>query len=441
MQKKWNLQDIRPAQRARSDVQTARDDDTSTDSKQATRNIKKKSTRRRNTKASNGRAGGRGMKYLVVALGVAALGVWLFFAVFLEHATIAVQVKNYEATLDATFTSYTNPDAEQLGFEVLTLSAEGERQVDATGTTQVQTQATGTIVIQNRTSESQRLIKNTRFRSPEGLVFRIDESVVVPAATTAENGDTQPGEVTTDVFADEPGEEYNLAPTEFVIPGYQEGGFETLFEQVTAYSDAPMRGGFDGTRYAVASSTRKNARAAIHEELEDALFSRAQEEQPAGFILFSESVQFNYESLPTEEANGNQVVLKERVTLEAPLFARTELAEAIARATYPGYEGSTVTLKDDQALGFSYASATSSPAQLANSDQIEFILEGKPIILWTFDEEALKDDLSGAAKTALNAVLSAYPAIERAEATIRPFWKRAFPEDADKISVVNEKVD
>lgn len=437
MQKKWNLQDIRPAQRARSSAHTEKNSDTSAGSEQAATNQKKKGTRRRNAKAGGSRAG-RGLKYLVVILGVLALGVWLFFAVFLEHATIAVQVKNYEATLDATFTAYTNPDTEQLGFELLTLSAEGERQVEATGTTEVQTQATGTIVVQNRTNESQRLIKNTRFRSPEGLVFRIDESVVVPAATTAENGETQPGEVTTEVFADEPGEEYNLGPTEFVIPGYQEGGFDTLFQQVTAYSNTSMQGGFDGTRYAVASSTRKNAREAIHEELENALFFRAQEEQPAGFILFPESVQFKYESLPTEEVDDGQVVLKERVTLEAALFARTALAAAIARATYPGYEGESVTLKDEKTLDFSYASATSSPAQLSNSDQFDFILEGKPVILWTFDETALKEDLSGAAKTALNAVLSAYPAIERAEATIRPFWKRAFPEEAGKISVEKE---
>ena len=67
---------------------------------------------------------------------------------------------------------------------------------------------------------------------------------------------------------------------------------------------------------------------------------------------------------------------------------------------------------------------------------LEFNLSGKPEIVWEYDEGKLKTDLLNVNKTALPSVLGGYPAIERAEAVIRPFWKTKFPTDLGEIEFI-----
>lgn len=75
--------------------------------------------------------------------------------------------------------------------------------------------AFGVMTIYNKQSAPQRLIKNTRFESPEGVVFRITQgSVTVPAMK-----DGAPGMLSVTIFADETGAKYNIQPTTFKIPG------------------------------------------------------------------------------------------------------------------------------------------------------------------------------------------------------------------------------
>ena len=75
--------------------------------------------------------------------------------------------------------------------------------------------ATGVIVVYNAYSAApQRLIKNTRFATEDGKIFRAKDSIVVPG-TTIENGKIIPGSVEAIVVADEPGEAYNFQTPEF----------------------------------------------------------------------------------------------------------------------------------------------------------------------------------------------------------------------------------
>ncbi|MEL6806044.1 MAG: hypothetical protein AAFO91_19980, partial [Bacteroidota bacterium] len=67
---------------------------------------------------------------------------------------------------------------------------------------------------------------------------------------------------------------------------------------------------------------------------------------------------------------------------------------------------------------------------------ISFELVGKPELVWTYDTEKLKADLLNAPKTALTTILGGYPAIEKAEAVVKPFWKRTFPAELDDIEII-----
>lgn len=420
MEKKWNLQDIRPA-KARPKRAAS----------QPRPRVEHEEEQPHIAPARRSHSSKRRRPLLFGALLLALVLIpGIVIGYLLDGSEITVYPKTREPNVNGTFTAYREQRDNELSYEAMTLEATGERQLRATGEAEVSEQATGELIISNTRATSERLIKNTRFESPEGLIFRITESVVVPAA----NGD-EPGTVRARVFADEPGDQYNIGPTTFTVPGYREGGYDELYAAVTAESTGPMQGGFEGVTYTVDEAELASARESLHEELRGALRERVATERPAGFVVFDNSITFTYESLPSAESGEDLVTISEKALLHAPLFAEQEFASYVAAATVPGYANEPVRMDGAENLTFAYTATSTANSDLRTLDSFEFELTGKPRIVWTFDEEALKNDLAGAAKTALPTVLGSYPAIERAEAVIRPVWKRSFPDSPDSITI------
>ena len=94
--------------------------------------------------------------------------------------------------------------------------------------------ARGTVRIINNYSKSQTLVKTTRLLTPDGKLYRIDATVVVPAKS----------ELSVSAYADKPGREFVLgSPTKFTIPGL----FVDLQTFIYAQSDAPFQAVPNGT--------------------------------------------------------------------------------------------------------------------------------------------------------------------------------------------------
>jgi len=361
-----------------------------------------------------------------VILGLVALA--LVTTLFMRGGEVIVYPKFKDVIVQATFTASTEPAVGSLGYELLTLEETGERTVTATGKEEVEERATGEITIYNAHSTTpQRLIKNTRFESADGKVFRINDSVVVPGYTE-QGGNKVPGTLTTSVFADGVGEGYNVAPGRFTVPGLDG---TSQFETIYAESSAPMQGGFVGEKLIVSDTELTAAQTAIRDELRTQLLARLTNERPAGFTLYEESVRVRYESLPSVDAGDSQATIRERAVLEVPIFRDGDFAGYIAANTVAGYENEPVRLENPYTLAFAYKMASSS----TSTSTLNFDLSGDARIIWDFDENQLREDVAGVAKTAVPSILAKYPAIGRAETVLKPFWKGSFPEDPRDIKI------
>lgn len=208
-----------------------------------------------------------------------------------------------------------------------------------------------------------------------------------------------------------------------------------LYNAIYAENQSSFSGGHVGPRFIIDEAELKAATDSLRAELTEALRGRVANQRPAGFVLFDSGITFSHQAMASEDLGNGRVKIKEKTILHAPMFKNEDLAAYIARATVPGYEGESVRLEDPSALTFEYAT----PYDPAQPDVISFKLLGKPRIVWTYDAEKLKADLAGGNQTSLNTVLSGYPAIEKATAKIRPFWRRAFPDNAAEI-VIKEVV-
>ena len=432
MSQKWKLQDIKPAQ-----PKKRREPSRERELQAETTPVAEEREDIPEIAITDGRKKKRFNMVIAVALFLVVVGGGVVVSALMSGAEVTVHPRERTPNLNAEFIAYPEPRAGELSYEIMSLQAEGERQVTATGEEEVNEQATGIIEIIKTTPGSERLIKNTRFESPEGLIFKITESVVVPGAVEGEDGSTVPGSIRAEVFAESPGEEYNLeAGTRFTIPGFAEGGFDELFRTIYAENRTDFTGGYSGPRFIIDDEELATAKQALQMELRDSLLERVDDEKPANFVVFDGAVAFTYNTLPPVEYGDDLVTIKEQATLQIPIFRESDFAQYIAAQTVPGYEGGPVRIQNLEDLSFTYNSATTSGANIADLPSISFKLSGQPHLIWEYDEAALKSDLSGKPRTALKGIMQGYsPAVERASAVVRPFWKRSFPDSPDEITI------
>jgi hypothetical protein len=375
---------------------------------------------------------------LSIIIFIVIVGSAVGLSAFMGKTEITIYPEFREPNVSAEFTAYPDQRSESLSYEIMTLEATGESQVTASGQVQIEEQATGIIEIIKTTPGAERLIKNTRFRSPNGLVFRIQESVVVPGAVTTDSG-TIPGTIQAEVFADQAGEEYNLeAGTEFDIPGFEEGGFTALYNAISARNPEPFTGGFNGPQFQIDDTELSTARQRLQIDLRDNLLSRIDNEKPADFVAFDGAVAITYNQLPAVEYGDDLVTIKEQAILQIPLFNNIELGSFLASETVATYDGGEVRVDDPTALTFQYTSPTTSASVIANEPSLTFRLAGKPLLVWEYNADQLTTDIAGLPKTAINNAITAHPGINAARVHMTPFWQRTFPENVEEITIIEE---
>jgi hypothetical protein len=469
MNQKWNLQDIRPAnqtKRAAKRVATRHHKVAPEDAVEVTSGedvpIRKETTeqprrpraaadmrprhRQRHTESPhqeeehfdtieivNGNTAKKSKLVISIVVFLMIVTAGVLASAFTGGAEVVVEPRQTEKNIMATFTGSQTARSNAVVYELLTLEADGERQVKAAGQEDVVEQAQGTILIYNEFSTSDvKLIKNTRFESPNGLIYKITESTAVPGYTTNSAGDIIPGVVTADVFAEAPGEEYNIGPSRFTIPGFE--GYDE-YETVYGETTSAMAGGFSGKKFIIDDSELETSRQSLHTELRDALLQRLQDQKPAGFVLYDNAVAFTFTSLPSVAYGDDLATIKEQAVLRVPIFKEEAFAQFIAEQSVPGYEGLPVRLQDYNALSFSYSAPTTTVSDISVAQELSFELKGDAKIVWEFNENELKADLLGTNKTAISQILGKYPAIETATAEVRPFWKSTFPREMKEIEI------
>ncbi len=438
MNQKWNLQDIRPAEprRQRTAVPPTERPSMQPRSEQAVPVEREEIPTiiiQDGTKKESKRV------IISIVLFVVIVGGALGLSAMLGKTELTIYPEFREPNISSEFTAYPDKRTDSLSYEIMTLEATSESQIAASGEIEVQEKAQGTIEILKTTPGAERLIANTRFRSPDGLIFRIPEAIVVPGAVTDGSGTSVPGSIQATVVADAVGEQYNLAAgTRFDVPGFQESGLDDLYSAIYAQNGAAFTGGFDGPQFKIDEANLATARQGLQVALRDQLLARIESEKPTGFVTFDGAVTITYNQLPAVEYGNDLVTIREQAVLQIPLFNASEFGSFLAKEAVATYSGGPVRVDDIKALTFAYTSASTSFSVIANEPSLTFRLTGKPLLIWEYDAEKLRGDLAGLPKTAINNAITGYPGIEGAKVSVTPFWKRSFPSNPEDIRIIEE---
>ena len=183
--------------------------------------------------------------FSVLFISVILLSAFFWMSYF-GTARVIITPRQEVISVSGVFTAVRGQnDGAKLAFETMTVSKEVSEEIPANVEREVAERAEGAIIVYNAYSAApQRLIKNTRFTTEDGKIFRAKDSVVVPG-TTIENGKVIPGSVEALVVADEPGEAYNMGLSDFTIPGFKG---DPRYDKFYARGKTEMTGGFSGTK-------------------------------------------------------------------------------------------------------------------------------------------------------------------------------------------------
>jgi len=378
-----------------------------------------------------------------------------FLIIFIGLALVVGALVGYLAlpTTEVTI----SPKIEEISFDLLVVGSTGISRVDeilnkiplqevkvektkskeflATGEKEISEKARGIITVYNEYSSSpQTLVATTRFESSEGKVFRINKNIIIPGAKI-EEGKIIPSSIRVEVVADQSGQDYNIGPTNFTIPG-----FKGTAKYVGFYgkSQEPMTDGFVGKVKVVLAEDLEMAKEGLIDEIKKEVRQTLDEQIPTDLKLIEGGLKEEIAEVSASAEEGDET---DRFSIEI---------EAIARALL--FKEEDLRHLVDLNL-ISRIPENKSP--LSQSQQISW---GEPIIdwvkgeasfelattenaIWQIDTEALKKELAGQSEVEVRKYLANQPEIEKAKVTFWPFWVKRIPPQEKKIKITIEGVD
>ena len=366
-----------------------------------------------------------GTALIVLVLIVVCAGALYAFA----GAEVKVTPMSQTGSVSGSFTA-TNGTGD-LPYTVVTITKTLSTTVPAESTETANDSAQGTIIISNAQTKPQTLITNTRFATPQGLIYRIHSPVTVPPESA--NG---PGTVSATVYADAPGQNYNIGETTFTLPGLAGSSLATL---VTAKSATPMTGGFSGTRPAVSQTTDDSQHASLQSALAATIQSTLNSQIPAGYVVVPGGTQTTYQALSdtatSTKSNANSVAITEQGTLSAIAFPSDSLAKAIAYKIAGTYAGEPISLQSANTMNLTADASTTDFASLSTASTYTFTLSGTATIIWKIDGSKIAGAVAGKTRDSAQSILAGFPEIHSATLILRPFWNDTFPQDPSHIHI------
>ncbi len=375
---------------------------------------------------------------IAIMAGIALVSVLGFLLTpVLSSAKVFVTLRSDDVETGYEMEAKLDPPSGELGFQVISVNQiEKTKEIPATEEVELIKKAEGPIVIYNAYgSQNQRLIKNTRFESPDGRIYRLTQSVVVPGALV-KNGEMTPGSIEAIVTADSPGEQYNIENTDFSIPGFKgDPRYGKFYGR--SKPGTPIAGGFAGKKKVAGEKEIESARNELKELIQEELVKSASAQKPANYVMYTDGMFFAFEDGGV--AAKENLILKDTVyvsqkgSVKIIIMGKDELMRAIAKVALSDWDGSGVSIPEIEKLDF----------KLKNKDKINpeeavslsFNVSGMVKIIRQIDQELLKTKILGAKKTSFQAVLGEFKNIKKAEAVIKPFWSGKFPENREKIKI------
>lgn len=377
------------------------------------------------------KSSGTGPRY---TLWVVAVISFVFFLLALSYmflkVTVTVNPRVQNIVLNENLSASIDATGEVLPFDLIVISGEEDKTVQATGEKDVSEKAQGIVLIYNTfSSTSQKLDIDTRLEGSNGKIYKTKKQIVVPGM----KGNT-PGSVEIGIYAAKAGEDYNSEPLDFKIVGFKG---TVKYSKFYGRSKGEITGGYEGKAPVISDEQRLSVSNEMKNALQAKLFKKATDQIPDELVLFKDAIHFNIDNNNIDVSSvtkDSMLSIKLKGTLYGLLFNKEKLAKKIAENNSKDYDGSPLYMSNIQDLTF--ALSNENKVSFSELKNINFNLKGITKIVWKLDESRLVADLLGKSKKDFNQILLQYPNIDSAELVISPFWKMSFPDKKKDVKII-----
>ncbi len=365
---------------------------------------------------------------LVLAVGAVLV---LVFILYLTLGSARIIISPAKQKLDFKLTVSASSTATAVNFNFNQIPGqqfrEQKKEADTfpvTGQKDVVQKAGGTITIFNKSATAQRLVATTRFKSPDGLIFRIPQTINVPAGVKT-GAVITPGSVISAVYADRPGAEYNIRPTQFTIPGF-EG--TPKFNDFYATSDQPMTGGIIGPAKVVTENDFTAAQEELAAKIKGEILRSLKDRGGELKILDAIAIKLD---VPEVNAKVGEAAENLEMSIQGSAdtiaFRESDVIELIKNFVSQK-NNMELLLKD---LAISYVN----PQPGADKTSLSFDAQVSGWAAAKVDMDTIKNDVRGMSEDSIRSYLKGIKEIESTRILLSPFWVRSIPKDAEKIKI------
>ncbi len=291
------------------------------------------------------------------------------------------------------------------------------QQFPSSGITLKEVKAEGTILVYNKYHLPQILVATTRFLSANDKLFRSQKRAYIPSG----------GSLDVQVKADSAGEEYNIGPSTFSIPGL---AGSPRYTAVYGKSSSAMTGGFKDKVKQVTEQDLETAKTTLIEKVKEDLKKALELKAGNRFILSDEAITqevLEASSLALKGTEIDQFNFKVKMKAKALVFKKQWLKD-FAREFIQTEMGEGKQLNEGS-LKIDY--------EIKSVESGKFVLKlkfsGK--IYADINTASLKRALQGKPLKEARLFLKRNSQIFKAEIRLWPFWKTKIPSSLEKIKI------
>ncbi len=296
----------------------------------------------------------------------------------------------------------------------------------ASGVKSVSDRATGVITIYNAYSSApQQLVASTRFETPDGKIFRLSQSALVPGAKI-QDGKIIPSSIEAAIVADAPGSAYNLGP----IPRLTVSGFKGSPKYSGFYGEItkPTKGGLIGQKAVPTAGDIQEAKDKTTGILKTSLEFKLNNDIASDFKQFDSARDFSITKLSVNEntdENGNFSVLSD-AKVSTIGFREADIRGILKSTAIAG--DTTLTLQN---LNIDYRVIK---ADIAGG-KLSFFASASGTVTTDFSPEDFRLQLAGHTIEEARFAISKLPGLSDAKISVWPMWLRRVPSNTSRIKI------
>lgn len=367
---------------------------------------------------------------IVILFGVVGvIALFLGAYIFLSKADVKVFVEPMVLEKDAEVVAdpnqkTVNEDAKIIPGQIIDTEVSGSTKDSASGKRQIGDPAKGTIVVYNKTSDSQVLSKGTKIANSGGVKFTLDTSVTIASQSASDSGITF-GKANTTVTAVSIGADGNLSSgSDFTVAGYSS-------DKLAAKSEGNFSGGTSKDVTVVSSEDQQRLLAKLSSELRQQAQQKLQEKFPDKKIL-QEALS---EQITSKKYNKNindqasEFSLNMTIRYKGTAFEDKDLKLIVSKLV-------TTQVPDGFKLDLSQTETQADVSKLEKDGKLIFLARFKAKMIPKVDTDKIKNQIKFKTPAEVTAIIKGMDHVLGSEINLSP----KLPEILQRLPILSKNI-